>query len=308
MLVSAAAAQWAVGEWLAHANIDVRLPGMLTAVMARPPVFGGKVGKVGKVDSARQLANYRALAKKTGAIFLNANISALATAPKKISAEFVFPYLVHAPMEPLNCTVQVSGQGANAKAELWVGTQMPGIDALAAAKVLGLQPHNVIMHVQMAGGGFGRRAILSSEFVFEACSVAKAARTAGLDAAVRTLPGAAITLKDGVVEQSNFGDFPAPRITGMPLMAVIILPSADAPTGLGEPGLPPLAPAFANAIAVLTGKTLPELPFKLTSPVWSERHRGCRCVASSPAFATHSHVCCRSGQWRRRKFGCNALG
>jgi isoquinoline 1-oxidoreductase beta subunit len=77
------------------------------------------------------------------------------------------------------------------------------------------------------------------------------------------LPGAAITLKDGVVEQSNFGDFPVPRITDMPQIAVHTVPSADAPTGMGEPGLPPLAPAFANAVATLTGKPLRELPFKL---------------------------------------------
>ncbi|MGQ3058851.1 MAG: molybdopterin cofactor-binding domain-containing protein, partial [Nevskia sp.] len=77
------------------------------------------------------------------------------------------------------------------------------------------------------------------------------------------LPGAAITLKDGVVEQSNFGDFAVPRITDMPAIAVHLVPSADAPTGVGEPGLPPLAPAFANAIASLTGRPLRELPFKL---------------------------------------------
>jgi isoquinoline 1-oxidoreductase beta subunit len=77
------------------------------------------------------------------------------------------------------------------------------------------------------------------------------------------LPGAAITLKDGVVEQSNFGDFQVPRITDMPQIAVHTVPSADAPTGMGEPGLPPLAPAFANAVARLTGKPLRELPFKL---------------------------------------------
>jgi len=77
------------------------------------------------------------------------------------------------------------------------------------------------------------------------------------------LPGAAITLKDGVVEQRNFGDFQVPRITDMPQIAVFTVPSADAPTGMGEPGLPPLAPAFANAIAALTGKPLRELPFKL---------------------------------------------
>ena len=77
------------------------------------------------------------------------------------------------------------------------------------------------------------------------------------------LPGAAITLKDGVVEQSNFGDFAVPRITDMPQVAVHIVPSAEPPTGMGEPGLPPLAPAFANAVARLTGKTPRELPFKL---------------------------------------------
>jgi isoquinoline 1-oxidoreductase beta subunit len=77
------------------------------------------------------------------------------------------------------------------------------------------------------------------------------------------LPGAAITLKDGVVEQSNFGDYVVPRITDMPKVAVHIVPSADAPKGMGEPGLPALAPAFANALARLNGKRLRELPFKL---------------------------------------------
>lgn len=78
------------------------------------------------------------------------------------------------------------------------------------------------------------------------------------------LPGAAITLKAGVVQQSNFGDFAVPRITDMPQFAVHIVPSAEPPTGMGEPGLPRLAPAFANAVARLTGKPLREMPFKLT--------------------------------------------
>ena len=76
-------------------------------------------------------------------------------------------------------------------------------------------------------------------------------------------PGAAITLKDGVVEQSNFGDFVVPRITDMPQIAVHIVPSAEPPTGMGEPGLPPLAPAFANAVARLTEKPIRRLPFDL---------------------------------------------
>jgi isoquinoline 1-oxidoreductase beta subunit len=76
------------------------------------------------------------------------------------------------------------------------------------------------------------------------------------------LPGAAITLKDGLVEQRNFGDFQVPRITDMPHIAVHIVPSTDPPTGMGEPGLPPLAPALANAVARLTGQRQRELPFR----------------------------------------------
>lgn len=508
-------------------GIDVRLPGMLTAVVARPPVFGAKpkslddsaakaikgvkavlrvptdrggegvaiiadgywpakqgrdalkvewdTSAVAKPDTTALLAQYRELAAKPGNVAMQADMAPLAGAAHKISAEFVFPYLAHAPMEPLNCTVKLDGD----KAELWMGTQMPGLDAMAAAKTLGLQPQNVKVNTQMAGGGFGRRAIPTSDYVVEACGVAKAARTAGITAPVRTLwsreddikggyyrpmhvhraeigfdakgkilawdhsivgqsivkgspfeafmvkngidataiegmkepydvpmklsvhhpdvnvpvlwwrsvgsthtayvmetlidevaratkqdpvayrmalmgdkhprhkaalqlavaqsgygkkklaagrawgvavhesfqsvvayvveasvkdgtpklhsitagvhcnlvvnpksveaqvqggalmglsmclPGAAITLKDGVVEQSNFGDFAVPRITDMPQVAVHIVPSAEPPTGMGEPGLPPLAPAFANAVARLTGKTPRELPFKL---------------------------------------------
>jgi isoquinoline 1-oxidoreductase beta subunit len=77
------------------------------------------------------------------------------------------------------------------------------------------------------------------------------------------LPGSAITLKDGIVEQSNFGDYTVARITDVPEFDIHIVPSAEPPTGMGEPGLPPLAPAFANAIAQLTGKPLRQLPFNL---------------------------------------------
>jgi len=77
------------------------------------------------------------------------------------------------------------------------------------------------------------------------------------------LPGSIITLKDGVVEQSNFGDYTVARITDIPEFDVHIVPSAEPPTGMGEPGLPALAPAFANAIARLTGKPLRQLPFNL---------------------------------------------
>jgi isoquinoline 1-oxidoreductase beta subunit len=75
----------------------------------------------------------------------------------------------------------------------------------------------------------------------------------------------AITLKDGVVEQSNFHDYPILRINQMPKVEVHLVPSAEAPTGIGEPGVPPLAPAVANAIAAATGKRLRSLPFDTAS-------------------------------------------
>ena len=505
-------------------GIDVHLPGQLTAVVARPPVFGARIASfddsaaravqgvkavlrvpldagaegvaviadgywpakmgrdalklqwdtstVEKVDSEKQLAQYRELASQPGPRHFDADMTPLDTAPHRLDAEFVFPYLAHAPMEPLNCTVQVFDD----RAELWVGTQFPGGDAAAAARVLDIKPEQVRVNVQTAGGGFGRRGVPSADFVVLACEVAKAAHTAGLSVPIRTLwsreddikggyyrpmhlhrarvgfddsgkvlawdhvlvgqsiltgtlfggrvkngidptateglrdpyplpmrltvhhprlnvpvlwwrsvgsthtafvmetlideiarttrqdpvayrmnlftdqhprhraalqlavdkseygkrqlpagrawgvavhesfssvvayvveasvengrpvlhrvtagvhcnlavnprsveaqvqgaalmglsmclPGGAVTLKDGVVQQSNFADFNVPRITDTPEFSIHLVPSAEPPTGMGEPGLPALAPAFANAVASLTGKPVRQLPF-----------------------------------------------
>lgn len=71
----------------------------------------------------------------------------------------------------------------------------------------------------------------------------------------------AVTLKDGRVEQGNFDGFAPLRINQMPKVEVHIVPSNAAPTGIGEPGVPPALPAVANAIAAATGKRLHKLPF-----------------------------------------------
>ncbi|WP_374261560.1 molybdopterin cofactor-binding domain-containing protein [Zoogloea sp.] len=71
-----------------------------------------------------------------------------------------------------------------------------------------------------------------------------------------------ITLKDGVVEQGNFGEYAPIRINEMPKVEVYIVPSAENPTGIGEPGVPPVAPAVANAIAAATGQWVTRLPFR----------------------------------------------
>jgi isoquinoline 1-oxidoreductase beta subunit len=81
----------------------------------------------------------------------------------------------------------------------------------------------------------------------------------GLSAALH----GAITLKDGVVEQSNFHDYPPLRMNEMPQIEVYIVPSTEKPTGVGEPGTPVIAPALANALAAATGKRLRSLPLTL---------------------------------------------
>ncbi len=72
-----------------------------------------------------------------------------------------------------------------------------------------------------------------------------------------------ITLKDGAVEQSNFHDYPLLRINEMPAIDVHVVPSTAKPTGVGEPGVPPIAPAVANALAAATGRRLRTLPLSL---------------------------------------------
>ncbi|HEX6138073.1 MAG TPA: xanthine dehydrogenase family protein molybdopterin-binding subunit [Casimicrobiaceae bacterium] len=75
----------------------------------------------------------------------------------------------------------------------------------------------------------------------------------------------AITIKDGAVEQSNFNDYRVLRINEMPAIDVHIVASTAKPTGVGEPGVPPIAPAVANALAAATGKRLRKLPLSLTA-------------------------------------------
>ena len=507
----------------AEFGIDVALPLLSVAVIARPPVFGAKVasfdataalaikGVIGvkqvtldrgasgiavlargywpakqgraalkiewdtsgleKVDSAAQLAQFQKLAKTPGAVAKKADTSRMAKAAKKISAEYRFPYLAHAPMEPLNCVIDLRADACT----VWVGSQMQTVDQAAIAKTAGLRPEQVTLHTRLAGGGFGRRAVPSSDYLVEAVHIAKAfpggpikliwsreddlaggyyrpshlhraeigldakgtilgwehtivgqsiasgtpfegamvkngvdglmtegmgepyqvplqlsahiakanvpvlwwrsvgsthtafvmetlideaAELAGVDpvayrkqligshsprhiaaldlavaksgygktklpagrafgvavhksfdtvvayvveaslekgvpklhkvtagvhcnlavnplsieaqvqgavlmALGTTLKGAEITLKDGVVQQNNFHEYTVARLPDMPVVSVHIVPSQESPTGMGEPGLPPLAPAFANALYKLSGKRQRQLPFDL---------------------------------------------
>ncbi|WP_374303220.1 molybdopterin cofactor-binding domain-containing protein [Ferrovibrio sp.] len=203
----------------AQFTIDVKLPGMLTALLQRAPLFGATVksfdatkakavpgvvdvvqisngvavlaknfwaAKLGREALAIEwdetnaekrgteqiLAEYKELAKKPGLpARKEGNIEeAFAKAAKVIEATYDFPYLAHAPMEPLDCVVTYDANGA----EIWAGDQFQTIDQMNAARVLGLKPEQVKINTLFAGGSFGRRANTVSDYIVEGAEIAKA--------------------------------------------------------------------------------------------------------------------------------------
>jgi isoquinoline 1-oxidoreductase beta subunit len=96
--------------------------------------------------------------------------AALGSATKRLKASFKFPYLAHAPMEPLTCVVRLTAEAC----EIWAGDQFQTIDQANAAKAGGLKPEQVAINTLYAGGSFGRRANTVSDYIVEAVSVAKA--------------------------------------------------------------------------------------------------------------------------------------
>jgi isoquinoline 1-oxidoreductase beta subunit len=204
-------------------GIDVRLPDMRYAAVARAPVFGAtlksfdaskaqampgvvKVKQVptgvaviadstwralkardaleiswddhgnGGLGTAQMMESYRRLSDKPGYVIQQqGDFEAIARdAEQLIDATYEFPFLAHACMEPLNCTVHDHGaSGGGRSAEIWTGTQNQTIDRNRAAEALGYEPEAVKLHTQFLGGGFGRRADAWSTFVVEATHVAK---------------------------------------------------------------------------------------------------------------------------------------
>ena len=202
-------------------TMDFSLPGMLTAVIARPPRFGAKVKsfdpsaarrvrgvadvvavpsgvavlardfwaarkgrealKIEWNESGAEMrgteelfAEYRKLAERPGTIARRDGDAAAAIggAAKTLEATYEFPYLAHAPMEPLDYVVKL-GAG---ECDLWAGCQFPTIDHAVVAKTLGLSQEKVRIHTLFAGGSFGRRATPTGDAAGEAASIAKATK------------------------------------------------------------------------------------------------------------------------------------
>jgi isoquinoline 1-oxidoreductase beta subunit len=202
-------------------GIDVQVPGMLTAVIARPPVFGGSVksfdaakakavpgvrdvitiregvavvadgfwpavkgrelleivwdeGEGARVSTSAMREEYARLADTTGMVARKSGDAktVLAKADNRIEVEYELPYLAHAPMEPLNCFVDLKSDSCLIR----TGSQFQTMDRNAAASVAGLKPEQVTLETTFLGGGFGRRACTGSDYIIEAVQVAKAVR------------------------------------------------------------------------------------------------------------------------------------
>jgi isoquinoline 1-oxidoreductase beta subunit len=198
---------------------DVKLPGMLVAMVAHPPRFGAAVksfdaagakGVAGVKDvvqiptgvavlaetfwAAKQgrdlltvewddsgayhqsgdgiLAQYRELAGSPGSVARKEGDAegTLGRLKRVVSAEYQFPFLAHACMEPMNCVVKLGEGGV----EIWNGEQLQSADQFALAQRLSIKPEQVQIHMLYAGGSFGRRGNPKSDYLLEAVSIAQA--------------------------------------------------------------------------------------------------------------------------------------
>ncbi|MFT3679860.1 MAG: xanthine dehydrogenase family protein molybdopterin-binding subunit [Ferruginibacter sp.] len=129
-------------------------------------------GANASLNTPQQIEDYKKLAATKGKeIVKQGDVDGVTSkAAKTMEVEYVLPYLAHAAMEPLNCTVKIGTD----KCEIWTGTQLPFGDQAAAATILGLKPEQVSVTVPFLGGAFGRRATMTSDFVSEAVHIAKA--------------------------------------------------------------------------------------------------------------------------------------
>ena len=203
----------------AEFTIDVQRPNMLTVLLQRPPVFGGKIKSVNDSDArkvpgvvdvktlprgvavyaegfwaakkgrealqvqwdeseaetrstAEMVADYQKSAASVGQVVVKMGDAekALARGGKTIEAEYVFPYLAHAPMETEDCVIEAKDDSA----KVWAGSQFPTLDQAAVAQTLGLRPEEVDIKTMFAGGSFGRRATPVADIAYECATAVKA--------------------------------------------------------------------------------------------------------------------------------------
>jgi isoquinoline 1-oxidoreductase beta subunit len=131
-------------KWIDGANASLTSAGIREKLMALTSTPGGVAKNSGTAEAS------------------------LVSAAKKVEVEYEAPYLAHAPMEPYSCVADVRADSA----ELWAGTQIPGIANSDAVRVAGLSADKVKLHTLYMGGGFGSRG--GGAFITEAVGISKA--------------------------------------------------------------------------------------------------------------------------------------
>jgi len=119
---------------------------------AAPKWDAGPNAKLSTADIVAQLAS---ASEKAGAVARHDGdaAGAIARSARKVEAVYQQPFLAHATMEPMNCTVQLTKESC----DIWVGTQIPGITQSVVMKMTGLKREQIRIHNHLLGGGFGRR-------------------------------------------------------------------------------------------------------------------------------------------------------
>jgi isoquinoline 1-oxidoreductase beta subunit len=185
-------------------GLDVKVPGMRYATIIRPPVLGGSVksfekranviriksgiavvgdstwaalkardavhvefdaGPHGDFSSEKHAKRLVEAAKQPGYLLRKVGDS---VGDPSLTATYIYPFYAHAPVETMNCVADVRGD----RCEIWAPTQAPNNVQSEVAKLLGISPAAVTVHVTLIGGGFGRR--LGWDYALEAAEVSKA--------------------------------------------------------------------------------------------------------------------------------------
>ncbi|MBY6154131.1 xanthine dehydrogenase family protein molybdopterin-binding subunit [Vannielia litorea] len=119
-------------------------------------------------------AEYAAALDGDGPVARNdAGVEEALAGDNTVEAEFDFPFLAHAPMEPMTCTIQIK----DGKAHIWDGSQFPTVTQMAVGAVTGVGQENTTIETVYAGGSFGRRANMDSDYHVEAAMAAVALGT-----------------------------------------------------------------------------------------------------------------------------------
>jgi isoquinoline 1-oxidoreductase beta subunit len=131
--------------------------------------------KAYQTSSEQIIADYKKLAVEPGAVARQVGdaLGHLSKTKDVMTAEYIFPYLAHAPMEPMNCVMQLK----DGQCEVWNGNQLHSIDQFAIAATLGLKPEQVKINTLYAGGSFGRRGNSHSDYQVETAQIVKALNT-----------------------------------------------------------------------------------------------------------------------------------